>query len=1049
MATVAKNLGGKFENGEWTFEDEKSRRTFERHLQNTENNFDGVSFSIRNWANEKAENLAEKLGLQGDRIITQEMQEYEREETRRQAMKDYLDNPSAENKQRLKDLKISKARLQAYENGEDYELEMGLLDDWVRSPYKIAKKNSIFKYFFRLANKAMDTLMKKRDTYAKKLESAWQHIKDKESMQDLTDLLIFGDMNQIEYGVLTDAEKNSLPRENFNKAYEEMQIRKIREETGVSAEVAKSYLKIRKLLRAVRIQLDKARRKPKKYSRYLTEKEISDLQRNKFATDIKIENSRDENGKRLVNYTEFANHEREYKKISQTALENLQKDSAIQVCKIKELGEENGEKYFSVKTLEGLPELNDRAGYIPHCFHEYMIRVKDSEGKIVDSYGYGGVIASGRTQREAVKMAQEWLKNNQLKDGENIYIAPKVADFSKLGIKEEDYAPIMGDKDFDAMTRNIAKNNELKLKDAKEIVNGAVHFKNRHRFFGHFKERKGAKGYSTDIQWILRHYTNSSARYIALETEFKPQAISTFERIFGAFDKDHSGNTTAQYVKNYIEDINGNPAQIELMLNKVLNNSKIYRNFFVPMFGERAALTLASKTVDLTSKMTLGFFNISSALLNLTQLINAGGYLGGYGSLSKELGNIFKNRGKLSREELKILMNTGVLSDIGLDTATGYDTNRNFSRMNIEDGLGGKIKSLFSVVNSLLDKGMYLFKGVDKMCRIATTLAAYKQAVAQGKTKSEALEYASDVNRKANFDYGVNDAPNIFRRSSVIGKILLQFQKFPIKQLEVISDMISGRKTTRAQKIAFWLPYFAMVGLMGFLPAFDWLDELIYENTEWSPRDTMQKNIMKFTGNNETGKVFGKFLMYGGGALFNVDTSKRAGMSDIIPQSLGGATISKIYGFVSNISKGFFIGEEGAYMNALRNVSPGLYNIYAAVEGESFGSRGRRTSIYEDLNDRIIRGIGFKSVDESLAGDIQRITSHERAILTKEKQRAVDAYIAEPTAENLKRIKELGIKPTTVKKERQRKKMNKLGRIDFGETKKERQQNQYLFDFAL
>ena len=175
-------------------------------------------------------------------------------------------------------------------------------------------------------------------------------------------------------------------------------------------------------------------------------------------------------------------------------------------------------------------------------------------------------------------------------------------------------------------------------------------------------------------------------------------------------------------------------------------------------------------------------------------------------------------------------------------------------------------------------------------------------------------------------------------------------------------------------------------------------------------------------------------------------------MADIVPQSLPdfllGATGSKIVDFTKNMIKGYAGTEEGAYLNALRNISPGLYNIYAAFEGESFGSRGRRTSIYENLYDRIIRGIGFKSVDESLATDIQRITSRDREVLNKEKQKAVDAYISNPNAENLKRIKELGIKPKTVKDERERKKLDKLGRVDFGETKKERQQNQYLFDFA-
>lgn len=951
-------------------------------------------------------------------------------------MEDYIATPSEENKNRLKELRITPSRLAAYRKGEDYEPEIGLKDYYLGSPSKIANKNPLFRYFFRRGDAAMDLLVRKRDDYSRKLAKVWELVGDKKSLEDLTELLVFGDMNEIEYGKLTDAEKNSIPQENYNQLYEQARIKKICDETGVEENVAKAYLNVRKLLRAVRLQLDKARRRPTKHSRHLTDAEIQKLQNNKFVSDIDVTNQID-NGKRLVNYVEYVNHEKIYDKVTQSALDRMKKDSAIQIIKAKEIGELNGEKLFEVKTREGIPETGNRTGYLPHCFHEYIIRVKDREGKIAESYGYGGIIGSGRTQREAIKFAEDWQKTNTLKDGEYIYIAPKVADFGELGMDESSYAPIMGDKDFYKMTENIAKNNEMKLKDAKKFVEGAVHFKNRHRFFGHFLERKGVKGYSTDIQWILRHYTNSAARYIALESEFKPQAISAFEEIFGAFDKDYTDNPTAQYCKDFINDINGNPTQLETMLNKVLNKSSVYKNFIVPAFGNRAALTMTSKVVDLTSKLTLGFWNVSSALLNLTQLINAAGYLGGWKGLLKNFNDIIQRRGKLTQKEFRILIETGVLSDIGLDTATGYDKNRNYE---------GAISSMWGKTKMLLDKGMYIFQGVDRMCRISTTLAAYEQAISEGKSERAAIAFAREVNRKSNFDYGANDAPNIFRRSSVIGKVLLQFKKFPIKQFEVICDMLRN-KTTREQKLAFWLPYFFMCGLMGLLPAFDWLDGFIYELTGWSPKDATQKNIMKYTG-----KTLGKGLIYGGGALVGVDTSQRAGMADIMPHSftdfMFGATGSKLKGFTENIIKGVAGTEEGAYANALRNVSPGLFNIYAAASGEILGNRGRKMSVYEDMHDRIIRGIGFKSVDEAMAGDIQRITSRDREQLNREKQKAVDTYISEPTAENLKRIKGLGIKPDVIKKERQRKKLDKLERIDFGETKKERQQNQYLFDFA-
>ena len=136
------------------------------------------------------------------------------------------------------------------------------------------------------------------------------------------------------------------------------------------------------------------------------------------------------------------------------------------------------------------------------------------------------------------------------------------------------------------------------------------------------------------------------------------------------------------------------------------------------------------------------------------------------------------------------------------------------------------------------------------------------------------------------------------------------------------------------------------------------------------------------------------------------------------------------------------------FLNALRNISPGLYNIYAAVAGETLGNRNRKMSVYENMYDRMIRGIGYKSITESIATDIQRISSHDREILTKQKQKAIDSWIQNKTSENLRRIKELGIKPDTVKKEIQRKNADKLQRLYLSETKQEKLQNKYLFDFA-
>jgi hypothetical protein len=105
------------------------------------------------------------------------------------------------------------------------------------------------------------------------------------------------------------------------------------------------------------------------------------------------------------------------------------------------------------------------------------------------------------------------------------------------------------------------------------------------------------------------------------------------------------------------------------------------------------------------------------------------------------------------------------------------------------------------LVDTVGKNSMYLFKKVDMLCRVSTVLAAYDKAIAEGKTKQEALEYAKEIDRKSNFEYGVQDAPNIFRRGSILSQLMLQFKKYGFKELEVMGDMLSD-KTNSKQKLS-------------------------------------------------------------------------------------------------------------------------------------------------------------------------------------------------------------------------------------------------------
>lgn len=221
-------------------------------------------------------------------------------------------------------------------------------------------------------------------------------------------------------------------------------------------------------------------------------------------------------------------------------LEKLKADAAIQI--LDQSGFNGGQAIVRIR--EGVPEFKAEQGYIPHFFHEYSVEVRDKNGKQV-----GETLFTAQTERDAIERAEEWKKSNKLKDGEKIYITPRGL-ARELGLDAEKLAPVIGDNDFAKMTQRIARLHNMTLEEAQALTKDAVQFKGRYRFLGNLVERKGAAGFVEDMDWVLRHYINLSTRYAAMESEFKPQAISLFEKLFGAFDDDYSRNPTAQRVSS-------------------------------------------------------------------------------------------------------------------------------------------------------------------------------------------------------------------------------------------------------------------------------------------------------------------------------------------------------------------------------------------------------------------------------------------------------------------------------------------------------------------
>ena len=900
---------------------------------------------------------------------------------------------------------------------------IGLVEYMLASPSRIAEKHPAFKPLFQWAQNAMEKEVKLRSMADRKLSAAFKMVKSKEDTEALINILWEGDATEKEWT------KEELLAD------------------GVKENVADAYITIRRLMTRFYKYINDARTGKQVISKTMSEADAKALEHNDFVTRI-ISQVKQEDGKVLVTYEAYRHWEKTHNNVTGDVLMRFKDDEAIQVLSVESVNV-NDETLYNVKLRERVGDMHKRTGYIPHFFHNFFViaKVKDEDGNIIDT-----VVGSARSQSDAVKQAEEYVEQQKKlgKEVEGMIVRPKQFDFAALGVDEHQLAATVGDREYAKMVKKLETEHDMTLDEAKEIVSSIAKTKGRHRFFGNALQRKGTEGYEKDMKWVLRHFTNSASRYVALETEFKPKAISMYERMFGAFDKDPT-SLLAKYIKQYIGDLNGNPTQLEEAISRVIQKTPWLNKIVKDTFGDRYALYLAGQVTGWTSVLKLGFLNASSALLNLSQLINASVLINDNPAVSgMRLAKAMKRlTAGTSLSDRKVLVKTGVLEDIGLDSGSGYDKAR--PRSLKEFG-----KSAYGFARGLGDKSMYLFKKTEELVRRSTVLAAYEQARAEGKTDAEAIEFAKEVNRKANFDYGVQDAPNIFRRGSIISQIVLQFKKYGIKEMELMLEMtpLVGKNTNKKQKVAFWSMYILLCAGLWQTPLMGLIDDIISLVTlgKYQPTKEFKAYVYKKIDEDPESKPFWMAVMKGAPFAAGIDLSSRTGMADFFP-SVNAHTLIGVSGSTAIRAIGSLWDGDGEA--ALRAISPSFANAYSAATGEKHGKRGRMMSKYEEMQDRLIRAAGFTSSEEAEEAERAVVERYVQSVLTREKQQAIDDLLeAQENGEDwrpyAKRLMELGVTGKTVEAERKRKKMTakEIAEEKEKNKKKRKEKKDSLSDYA-
>lgn len=686
-------------------------------------------------------------------------------------------------------------------------------------------------------------------------------------------------------------------------------------------------------------------------------------------------------------------------------LSALSKDKDVYIKARKQMDDGS----FKVSYLAYNKPLTNMEGYMPHIFHGVLIMKKytDADGNVKSK-----VVSSADTIEKAVVKADAMQKE----EGGEFIIAPK--EFSSEG--EVENPLLLGDMDYFKLMENLSKGASLTLEEAREMTHATM--KGRHVYYGAKKHRKGAEGFEKNAIWAIQHHIDSSSRYVALDP-FKQKAISFFERAFGDYNKDWTGE--AAFCKGYIDSVLGKPSRLETLANDFLRLFPWLKN------EARPARRMAGNITGLTGVLKLGA-SLSSGFVNTLQLFNCVGYVG-----ARKTAVGLKRALHPNATDKKILVASGVSEESGLALdSIGHITAE-----------GTALSKAGNVINSVNNFLMKPFTFAEKTIRKATILAAYYKAIGDGLSKGEAIQYARDINRKVNFDYSVADAPRIFRalQGTVIGDMALQFQKYGVKEMEVISDFLPvlGNTTTK-QKLEFFIPYLLVSGIWNAFPFEDALLSLLKLLGFDDPEKEAKRAMMEWAGNNADRKALVNVANYGAGAIVGVDISQRVGLKGVVPETSNIVTGGPLGSTTVQLAKAVLNGDTNG---AIKAISPAAGNIYGAVAGYNTDSKGRKTVDY-DTGDRIARGLGFRTVKEANATDAQSIVYNYKEQKKNDRAKAKSEYLKDPSSSNRQKLKEMGYSDKEIKALKDDKKSTRVERSQSGLSKEDKKKLKPVFDYV-
>lgn len=876
------------------------------------------------------------------------------------------------------------------------------LNNTILSPSRI--KDPIVRRMFRLGDEATKTQQKLHNRWTRKHTEALSLLKTKKE-QDMYDSLMFS--------------------EDFNgKVYSKAELKA----QGVPESVIKCHERSRNLLRQIYDKVNDvythAHVETKTFESEQDARDFLDDLEERPHTEILT-------GVNKVTFDGNTAYQVSYKTgrywtrtatLDDKMLEALQNDKDCHIVKVGSPHETPlGGNVTTVTFLSYVKPLTNMEGYVPHIFHDWMIirRYKDDKGEVRTE-----VVGSATSGEKAVVKADELSK----KMSGDFLIAGK-----KLSSEGEIENPLLlGDADYENLMGNLTSGTTMTLAKAKELTHAIK--EGRHVYFGALRERKGAKGYETNARWAIQHHIDSAARYCALDP-FKENAINLFERAYGRYADDWKGKSwAASFSKGYIDSMLGKPGTMEKVMNDLLNSIPFFRNMQRP--GKR----ISSALLGFTSVLKLGA-SPSAALVNVLQICNANGYIG---PKWVKLG--------LSKARHPSLTDLKILKALGTDDEVGLGANSDFGKVRLEENALGRFTDTY---NMIADKIMKPFTYAEHLIRRATVLGAYykryNELTGDHDTKDRiAKKYALDINRKVNFDYSTADSPRVFRalRGTIVGDLMLQFQKYGTKELEVISDFIpTSSSTTAKQKAMFFVPYLLIGGLWNAAPFEDLILNILGLVTGVDdPEKEAKRAMMEWAGHDTFKRALVDVANYGAGAIVGTDISQRVGLKGAVPEADSALKGGAFGSTVTGLARGILNADAGS---ALKSVMPEAGNIYQAMAGYTTDSKGRKV-VDLDGWDRAMKVLGFRTTREAEATDVQGILYNYKETRNADRAKARLKYAEDKSTDNYNKLIELGYTPKQIKalEKESPKEQGRVDRAQKGLSKADKKELAGVIDYA-